>query len=90
RKVLGSSVINVVVLLLKEFSKWVILANLIAWPVGWLLMKNWLNNFANQTSISLWIFFFAGTLSLFIAILTVSYQTITIALRNPADSLRDE
>ena len=90
RKVLGSSVSGVVIILLKEFSRMVILANILAWPVGLLLMKNWLNNFAYQTPISIWTFIIAGLLSILIAILTVSYQTITVATKNPADSLRNE
>jgi putative ABC transport system permease protein len=90
RKVLGSSVHGIVVLLSKEFVKWVAIANLIAWPIAWLMSKAWLQNFAYRTSIHIWIFLFAGVLALGIAVLTVSFQSIKAATANPVDCLRYE
>jgi len=90
RKVLGASVSNIVVLLTKEFSKWVLLANLIAWPIAYFAMLRWLQNFAYRTRIGVWMFFLAAFLALAIALVTVSYQAVRAALANPARSLRYE
>ncbi|UCF85723.1 MAG: ABC transporter permease, partial [Desulfobacteraceae bacterium] len=88
RKVMGASMGEVVVLLSRQFAKWIIAANLIAWPVAYLAMKNWLFNFAYRTDIPLWIFPVAGILTLLVALMTVSYQSVKAATANPADSLR--
>ncbi len=90
RKVLGSTVAGVVFLLSKEFIKWVLLANLIAWPVAYYAVHNWLDNFAFRTRIGWEIFLFSGCLALVISLLTVCYQSIKAALANPIDSLRYE
>jgi len=90
RKVLGSSVQGILVLLSKEFVKWVALANVIAWPIAWFMSRAWLQNFAYRTSIELWIFLFAGVLVVSIAVLTVSFQSIKAATANPIDCLRYE
>ncbi len=90
RKTLGASVYSIVLLLSKEFTKWILIANAIAWPVAYVLMKNWLQNYAYRTSLSWWIFALSGVLALFIALLTVSFQTIRVATANPVDSLRYE
>lgn len=90
RKTLGASVYSIVLLLSKEFTKWILIANAIAWPVAYVLMKNWLQNYAYRTSLSWWIFALSGVLALFIALLTVSFQTIRAATANPVDSLRYE
>jgi putative ABC transport system permease protein len=90
RKVLGASISGVVVLLSKEFSKWVIVANLIAWPLSYFALNRWLQEFPYRTDIKLWIFVSTGLLTFVIAILTVSYQSLRAALSNPADSLRYE
>ncbi|HEX9653146.1 MAG TPA: FtsX-like permease family protein, partial [bacterium] len=90
RKVLGASVPDVVALLSKDFSKWIILANLIAWPVAYLVMTRWLQNFAYRTHIDWWMFAMAGGIALVIALLTVSTQAVKAALANPVDSLRYE
>ena len=90
RKANGASVKNIVRLFLKEFSINVLIANLFAWPIAYLFMKNWLTNFPYRTNIELWIFAVALGISLFIAILTVSYNTIKAANTNPAYTLRDE
>jgi len=90
RKVLGSTVAGVVFLLSKEFIKWVLLANLIAWPVAYFAVHSWLQNFAIQTRIGWEIFLLSGSLALAISLLTVCYQSIKAALANPVDSLRYE
>jgi len=90
RKVLGSSVRGIVVLLSKEFVKWVALANIIAWPIAWFMSKAWLQNFAYRASMQFWMFLFAGVLALGIAVLTVSFQAVKAATANPVDCLRYE
>jgi putative ABC transport system permease protein len=90
RKVLGASISGVVLLLTKEFSKWVIIANLIAWPLSYFALSQWLQEFPYRTNIDLWLFFGTGLMTFVIAILTVSYQSLRAALSNPADSLRYE
>jgi len=90
RKVLGSSVSGIVLLLTKDFSRCILYATLIAWPVGYLVMNQWLNNFAYRTKVGFGILIFSSTLALIIALLTISYQSIKAALANPVDSLRYE
>ncbi|MGH7598687.1 MAG: ABC transporter permease [bacterium] len=90
RKVLGASVPNLVALLSKDFSKWVLLANLIAWPVAYFAMNKWLQDFAYRIDIGWWVFALAGGLALLIALLTVSTQAIKAALANPVEALRYE
>jgi len=90
RKVLGASVYGIVILLSKEFAKWVFIANIIAWPVAYYAMNKWLQDFAYRTNMGVWIFILAGALALIIALLTVSYQAIRAALSNPVEALRYE
>jgi putative ABC transport system permease protein len=90
RKVLGASVPEIMVLLSKEFAKWVLIANLIAWPVAYYLMNKWLQDFAYKTEISIWVFLTAGILALIIALLTVSANAIKAATANPVKSLKYE
>jgi ABC-type antimicrobial peptide transport system permease subunit len=90
RKILGASILGITAMLSKEFTKWVLLANVIAWPVAYLVMHMWLLNYAYRTSIRLWTFILSAVLALFIALLTISYQSIKAALANPVDSLRYE
>jgi putative ABC transport system permease protein len=90
RKVLGASVLRVVTILNKNFIRWVLIANIIAWPIAYFIMNKWLQNFAYRMSMGLGIFILAAALSLAIALLTVSYQTARAAAANPADSLRYE
>ncbi|MDH4196377.1 MAG: ABC transporter permease [Candidatus Aminicenantes bacterium] len=90
RKVLGASSGQVVVLLSREFTKWVLLANLIAWPAAYFAVRSWLQKFPVRTSIPAAIFFLAGGAALVIALLTVSGQAWRAARRNPADALRYE
>ncbi|MBD3413645.1 MAG: FtsX-like permease family protein [Candidatus Aminicenantes bacterium] len=90
RKVLGASISGIVLLLTKEYSKWVIAANVIAWPLSYFILKQWLQQFPYRTDIKFLIFLGTGLVTLGIAVLTVSYQSIRAALSNPAESLRNE
>ena len=90
RKVLGASVPRIVNILNKNFIKWVLVANLIAWPAAWFIMNSWLQNFAYRIKLSWWMFILAAVLALLIALITVSFQTVKAALKNPIDSLRYE
>jgi putative ABC transport system permease protein len=90
RKVLGASVPEIFMLLSRGLSKWVLLANIIAWPVAYYVMNRWLQNFAYRTGLSVWIFLLSGLAAFCIALFTVSYQTIKAATANPIDSLRYE
>ncbi|UJH69165.1 ABC transporter permease [Allomuricauda sp. SCSIO 65647] len=90
RKVLGASVGNITTLLSKSFLKLVALACLIAIPVSWIFMREWLQNFDFRIEPSGWTFLFAGVLAIAIALITVSYQAIKAAIRNPVKSLRTE
>jgi ABC-type antimicrobial peptide transport system permease subunit len=90
RKVLGASVGGVVVLFSKEFAKWVAIANLIAWPVGYLAMKSWLSGFAFRVPQPWWVFAASGAGALAIAMLTVSFQAMRSALSDPIKALRYE
>jgi putative ABC transport system permease protein len=87
---LGSSISSIVFLLTKEFSKWILIANIIAWPVAYFAMQVWLERFAYRTGVEWWIFIVSGGMALFIALITVSYQAIRAALTNPVKSLRSE
>ena len=90
RKVLGASIQNLVLLLNKEFVILLTLANIIAWPIAYILMRRMLNNYAYRTDIAPWVFIFAAILAYVIALLTVSFQALKAARANPADSLRYE
>ncbi len=90
RKVLGASVAGIVALLSKEFVKLVLLANLIAWPLAYFAMNNWLRDFAYRIELGWWMFALSGGVALLIALLTVSTQAIKAALTNPVEALRYE
>jgi putative ABC transport system permease protein len=90
RKVLGASVPGIVVLLARQFARYVLLANLIAWPAAWFLMQGWLRSFAYRTEINVLVFVLTGFLVLAVAMLTVSFQSVRAAVANPADTLRHE
>ena len=77
-------------MLSKEFTKWVLAANVIAWPLAYFTMKQWLQNFAYRTGIAFSTFILAGVLALVIALLTVGYQAIKAARANPVEALRYE
>ncbi|MFQ5638923.1 MAG: ABC transporter permease [bacterium] len=90
RKVLGATLSGILLLLSKDFTKWVLLANIIACPIAYFAMNQWLQNYAYRINIGIWTFLLAGSLALFIALLTVGYQAIKAALANPVESLRYE
>jgi len=90
RKVLGASVSNIVLLLSKEFTRWALLANFIAWPIAYSIMHSWLQNFAYRAGIGLGTFLFTATLTFLIALVSVGYQSLTAALADPVRSLRYE
>jgi predicted permease len=90
RKVLGASVPKLIYLLSSEFAKWVIVANIIAWPIAYWVAHRWLQNFAYRTNIQVWMFLLAAAISLFIALATVSFKALKTATANPAKALRYE
>ncbi|WP_370636611.1 FtsX-like permease family protein [Spirosoma sp. KNUC1025] len=90
RKVLGASVVSVVSLLSKDFLKLILIALVLASPIAWWGMTQWLKEFAYKVRLDWWIFALAGLLAIVIALLTVSFQSIKAALMNPVKSLRSE
>ena len=90
RKVLGAEVSSIVTLLSADFLKLVGIAAIIAFPAAWYAMHAWLQDFAYRTSISWWIFLFAGVVAAVIALLTISIQAIKAAVANPVKNLRTE
>ena len=90
RKTLGAGTFSIFILLSKEFYKWILIANIIAWPVAWYLMTLWLQNFTYKVNIEPVLFLFATALTLLIALLTMSYQTIKASISDPVVSLRYE
>ncbi len=90
RKVLGAPVMGLISMLYQEFTKWIVLANLFAWPIAYFVMSNWLQNFAYRIDMSWWMFALAGGLALVIALLTVSWQALRAATANPVKALRYE
>ena len=90
RKVVGASVPGIVILLSKEFTKWVLIANIFAWPAAYVFMKNWLQYFAYRINLGWQIFTLSAILALVIALITVSYQSIKAAVANPVESLHYE
>ena len=90
RKVLGSSVLKIVTLFLREFAKLILIASIIAWPISKLMATVWLTDFAYRTRVGLGIFLLATLVTLFLALATVAFQTIKAASASPVDSLRYE
>jgi len=90
RKVLGASITNIVLLLSKDFVVLILVAFVIAAPVAWWIMHQWLQDFAYRIALSPWIFVAAGFLAIIIALATISFQAIKAALANPVKSLRSE
>jgi len=90
RKVMGATVSNIFTMLSASFLKPVAIAMILAFPVAWYVMNNWLQHFAYKISLEWWIFATAGLLAIVIAMLTVSYQSVRTALMNPVKSLRVE
>lgn len=90
RKVFGAPVANILLLFSKEFIKWVVIANLVAWPAAFTIMRTWLQDFAFRTPIGIEIFILAALLTVVIALLTVSFQSIKAATANPVEALKYE
>ncbi len=90
RKVNGATISEVMIMLNRDFVKWIMIAFVLAAPLGWLAVNRWLENFAYRTSLSWWIFALSGFLALGIALLTVSWQSWKAARRNPVEALGDE
>ncbi len=90
RKVLGASISNIVALTGREFIKWILLANLLAWPAGYYLMNVWFKNFIFKTEIGPVVFLVSSGIILLISLLTIGYQILKAAWANPVESLRYE
>jgi putative ABC transport system permease protein len=90
RKVFGASISNIFLLLTRKFTKWVLIANIIAWPVAYYAMSRWLEDFAYRIHIELLTFIMAAVLALIIALITVSYHTLKAAYADPVKALRYE
>jgi putative ABC transport system permease protein len=90
RKIMGASVPGIILHLSKDFLKWVLAANIIAWPIGYLVLRDWLRNFAYRTEVTPFVFILSALFALAIALITVSLQTMRAAQANPAESLRYE
>jgi len=90
RKINGATVSQVLIMLNTELTKWVLIAFLIACPVTWYAMHKWLSSFAYKTGLSWWLFALAGIIALTIALLTVSWQSLKAARKNPVEALRHD
>ncbi len=90
RRVMGASQNQILYLFLTQFSKWVIISNIVAWPLAYFAMKNWLQNFTYRIDFPFWTFILSLLLSLFIAVITVSWQSLKASRMNPAASIRVE
>ena len=90
RKVLGSSISGIILMLTRSYGRWVLAANLIAWPAAYLIVHKWLQSFAYRTAVGLGPFLLAGLMTLLVAMFSVIYQTLKAALVDPVHSLRYE
>jgi putative ABC transport system permease protein len=90
RKVLGATVASLASLLSIEFLKLILLSLLLAFPLAWLAMHKWLQNYAYRVDIHWWVFILAGIAAILISVLTISFQAIRAAIANPVKSLRSE
>ena len=90
RKVLGASAAAMAAMLSKDFLKLILISFLVSFPVAWIVMNNWLHDYAYRIELSWWIFLIAGLTATFIALATISFQAIKAAIANPVKSLRSE
>lgn len=90
RKVMGASVGEIFILFSRQFLVWVALANILAWPIAYLFMRNWLDQFAYRTGMAIWVFVLSAMLAVIVALMTISYQALKTACINPVESLRYE
>ncbi len=90
RKVLGATSSGITTLLSLSFAKWVVVATIVAWPLAWIIMSRWLDNFAHRIDMPIWAFFFATGVSLAVAFATTLVKTVIASNQNPADVLKQE
>jgi len=90
RKVVGANVTNIVMLFSRQYFKLIVIANIIAWPIAWYFMNNWLQGFPYKTEISWWMFAISLSAGVIIAFCTIAFKTIKAAMANPVNSLRAE
>jgi putative ABC transport system permease protein len=90
RKVLGASTGKIIVWLSRDFTKWVLVANGLAWPIAYLLMKKWLQNFAYRIPLGLGVFALSAAFALVLAVITVIFQAAKAANSNPVEALKNE
>ncbi len=90
RKVMGASVFSIIKLINREFLKLVLISNVIAWPIAWYFMKNWLNNFVYKINLTIWPFIISGLIAILIALLSVTYKSLKASSTNPVNALRYE
>ena len=90
RKVLGASIPEIIFKLSREFAKWVLIGNIIAWPVAYYLMNKWLENYAYRININPWIFILSAIITIAVVLATISFHTIKAATANPVESLKYE
>ena len=90
RKVLGATISGILTLLSREFIKWIIIATIIAFPISWYVMNQWLQTFAYRMDLNVWLFLLSGLFALSVAIITVVFQTLKAAIANPIKALRYE
>jgi len=90
RKVMGASLAGIIHLMNKDFVKWILISNLIAWPIAWFAMNKWLQHFAYRIQIGFGTLVLAGSIALAIALLTVNFQAVRAATANPIEALRYE
>jgi putative ABC transport system permease protein len=90
RKVLGARISSILLLMTKDFAKWVLAANIIAWPIAYILARRWLSGFAYRIDLGWEIFVLSAAVALIVALLTVTYRSLRAATANPVKSLRYE
>jgi len=90
RKVFGSTVASVVFLLTGNFTRWVLLANILAWPVAYIIVRKYMQMYAYRINLPVWIFFLTAVIAYLIALITISFQSIKAGTTNPAKTLRYE
>jgi putative ABC transport system permease protein len=90
RKVNGAKTMEILMLLNKDILKWVCISIVIATPISWYLSQRWFEGFAYRCTNNWWIFLLAGVMAITVALITVSWQTIKSARKNPVESLRYE
>ena len=90
RKVLGANITTISIMLSKNFIKWVLFANIIAWPVAYYFMNRWLQNFAYRIEISWWVFVFSSGMAILVALATVIFHALKAAMANPIEALKYE